>query len=52
MFSEATMYVGADIIGIVQNNTKGLCKDNIDHATSYFTGVCYLVLKRKAMVPG
>ena len=33
--SESDMYVGADIIGMVKTNAKGLCKNTIENMTNY-----------------
>ena len=43
--------VGADLIGIVKENTKVLCKYNIQKITDYWPGGSYLVLRSKPMVP-
>ena len=49
---EAVMEVGAELIGMVKTNTKGLCKETIDNLTNYWPGGSYLVLSSKPMVPG
>ena len=46
------MDVGADIIGMVKTNTKGLCKETIEKLTRYWPGGSYLVLRSNHMVPG
>ena len=49
--AEATMYVCADIIGMVKINIKGFCKDTIDEIKNDFPGGSYLVLRSKPMIP-
>ena len=46
------MGVGAEIIGKVKTNTKGLCRDTIKNITTYWQGGSYIMLKIKYMVPG
>ena len=46
------MDVGADIIGMVKINTKGLCKDTIENITRDCPGGYYLVMECKPMVTG
>ena len=47
------MKVGAELIGIVKKNTKGLCKDIIEKKTKDWPGGgSYLVMRSKTMVPG
>ena len=46
------MEVGAELVGMVNTNTKGLCKEKIDNLTKDWPGGSYLVLMRKPMVPG
>ena len=43
---------GSKLIGTVKTNTKGFCKESIRKLTKYWTGVSYLVLRSKPMVPG
>ena len=50
--AEAAMEVGAELIGMVKTNTKGLCKETIEKLTKYWPGVSYLVLRSNPMVPG
>ena len=38
MLSESVMDVGADMIGMVKTNTKGLCKETIENLTKDWTG--------------
>ena len=45
------MQVGAEKIGMVKNNKKGLGKYVIDNPTNYFPVDYYLILKRNPMVP-
>ena len=46
------MEVGAEFIGVVNTNTKGLCKETIEKLTKDWPGGSYLVLRSKPMVPG
>ena len=46
------MEVGAELIGMVKTNTKGLCKDTIEKLTKYCNEGSYLVLRSKLIVPG
>ena len=46
------MEFGAELIGLVKTNTKGLCKDIIENLTKDWPGGSYLVLRRNHMVPG
>ena len=46
------MEVGAELIGMVKTNTKGLCKETIEKLTKDWPGGSYLVLRNKHMVPG
>ena len=46
------MDFGADMIGIVKTNAKGLYKNTIKNLKKDFPGGSYLVLKRKSTVPG
>ena len=46
------MEVGAELIGMVKTNTKGLCKDTIENLTKDWPGGYYLVLRSKSMLPG
>ena len=46
------MGVGSDLIGMVQTNTKGFCKENVEKFTKYWPGSSYLVLRSKPIVPG
>ena len=50
--AESEMDVGAEIIGMVKTNTKGLCKNTITNMTKYWPGGSYLVLKINSMVYG
>ena len=50
--AEATMELGAELIGMVKTNTKGLCKETIEKLTKNWPGGSYLVLRSKPMVPG
>ena len=45
------MDVGAEIIGMVKTNIKGLCKETIDNMAKDWPGGSYLALNRKCMVP-
>ena len=49
---ESVMEVGAEFIGMVNNNNKGLCKDTIGELKNDCTGGSYLLLRSKPMVPG
>ena len=49
---EAAIDVGAEFIGMVKTNIKGLCKKNIENLTKDWPGGSYLMLRRKPMVPG
>ena len=49
--AEYVMGVGADSIGMVKTNTKGLCMYNIKKHTQDCPGGSYLVLRSKPMVP-
>ena len=44
--------MGAELIGIVNTNTKGLRKETIVKLTKDWPGGSYLVLRSKPMVPG
>ena len=44
--------MGAELIGMVKTNTKGLCKETIENLTKKWPGGSYLVLRSKPMVPG
>ena len=46
------MELGAEFIGMVKTNTKGLCKETIEKLTKDWSGGSYLVLRIKPMVPG
>ena len=46
------MEVGSELIGVLNTNTKGLCKETIEKLTKNWPGGSYLVLRRKPMVPG
>ena len=46
------MGVGDDLVGMVNTNTKGFCKDTIEKLTKGWPGGSYLVLKIKPVVPG
>ena len=50
--AEASMEVGAELIGMVNKNTKGFCKETIENRTKDWPGGSYLVLRIKPMVPG
>ena len=50
--AEAAKYIGADLIGLVKNSTKGFCEGNIKNHMVYWTGGSYLVFKRNPTVPG
>ena len=49
--ADATMEVGAKLIGMVKIDTKGFCKDTIDMLKNDWPGGSYLVLRSKPMVP-
>ena len=44
------MELGAELIGMVKTNTKGICKETIEKLTKDWPGGSYLVLKSKHMV--
>ena len=46
------MEVGAKLIGAAKINTKVFCKETIEKLTNDWSGVSYLVLRSKHMVPG
>ena len=46
------MEVGAELIGMLKTNNKGLCKETIEKLTKDWPGGSYLVLRSKPMVPG
>ena len=50
--AEAVMEVGAELIGMVKTNTKGLCKETIEKRIKDWPEGSYLVLRSKPMVPG
>ena len=50
--TEATMELGADLIGMVKTNTKGFCKETIKKLTKDWPGGSYLVLSSKPVLPG
>ena len=52
MTSEGVMDVGADMVGMIKTNIKGLCKYTIKNLKKYWPGGFYLVLKRNYVVPG
>ena len=43
--------VGAELIGMMKTNTKGLCKETIGKLTKDWPGGYYLVLRSKPIVP-
>ena len=45
------MDVGANMVGMVKINTKGLFKDTIENLTKDWQGSSYLVLNRNYVVP-
>ena len=49
---ESAMEIGAELIGMVNTNTKGFCKETIEKLTKDWPGGSYLVLRSKHMVPG
>ena len=49
---EAAMGVGADLISMVNTNTKGFLKETIEKLTKDWPGGSYLILRSKPMVPG
>ena len=49
---EASMEVGANLIGMVKIKTKGFCKDIIEKLTNYWPGGSYLALRSNPMLPG
>ena len=49
---EASMEVGAKLVGMVKTNTKVFCKDTIEKLTKDWPGGSYLVLRSKPMAPG
>ena len=50
--AESAMDVVADMIDMVETNTKGLFKETIENLTKYWPGGSYLLLRSKPMVPG
>ena len=48
--AEAAMEMGAELIGIVNKNTKGLCKETIEKLTKDWPGGSYLLLRSNPMV--
>ena len=50
--AEAAMEIGAEFIGMVDTNTKVLCKETIEKLTKDWPGSSYLVLSSKPMLPG
>ena len=44
--------VGAELIDMVNTDTKGFCKETIGKLTKDWPGGSYLVLRSKPMVPG
>ena len=46
------MEVGAELVGMVNTNTKGFCKEKIEKLTNDWPGGFYLMLRNKPMVPG
>ena len=50
--AEYAMEVDAELIGMVNTNTKGLCKEAIEKLTKDRPGGSYLVFSSKPMVPG
>ena len=50
--AEAAMEMGVELIGMVNTNTKGFCKETIEKLTKDWLGGSYLVLRSKPMVPG
>ena len=50
--AEAAMEVGAELVGMVKKNTKGLCKETIEKLTKDWPGGSYLVLGSRPMIPG
>ena len=48
---EATMEVGADLVGMIKANIKGFCKDIIDNLTKDWPGGSYFMLRSKPIVP-
>ena len=50
--ADAAMELGAELIGMVKTNTKGVCKEKIEKLTKNWPGGSYLVLRSKPMVPG
>ena len=46
------MELGAELIGTLKTNNKGLCKETIEKLTKNWPGGSYLVLRSKPMVPG
>ena len=50
--TEALMEVGAELIGMVKRNTKGLFKGTIDNFTKDWPGGSYLILRSNPMIPG
>ena len=46
------MELGAGLIGMVNTNTKGFCKETIEKLTKDWPGGSYLVLRSKPMIPG
>ena len=46
------MGVGADLISMVNTNTKGFLKETIEKLTKDWPGGSYLVLRSKTMLPG
>ena len=49
---KSAMEVGAELIGMMKTNTKGLCKETIEKLTRDWPGGSYLMLRSKPMVPG
>ena len=49
--AEAAMEMGADLIGMVNTNTKGFYKEKIYKLTKDWPGSLYLMLRSKPMVP-
>ena len=50
--AEVAMEFFTKLIGMVNTNNKGFCKDNIEKLTKDWPGGSYLALSSKTMVPG
>ena len=46
------MEFGAELIGMVKKNTKGLCKDNIENIKNDWPEGSHLVFRSKPTIPG